>query len=42
MEISVPGVDLGKNRCSVVGQNKSGEIVLRRRLHRENMIKLAR
>lgn len=31
----------GKNSCSVVGLNRSGEVVLRRRLHRENVIKVA-
>ena len=41
MEISVLGIDLGKNSCSVVGLNRSGEVVLRRRLHRENVIKVA-
>jgi transposase len=42
MEISVLGIDLGKNSCSVVGLNRSGAVVLRRRLHRENVLKLAR
>ena len=42
IEIAVLGIDLGKNSCSVVGLNRSGEVVLRRRLHREGVIKLAR
>ncbi|MEA2914100.1 MAG: hypothetical protein QOJ15_6181 [Bradyrhizobium sp.] len=33
MAITVLGIDLGKNSC--------GAVVLRRRLHRENVIKLA-
>ena len=31
MDISVLGVDLGKNICSVVGLDASGAVVLRRR-----------
>jgi hypothetical protein len=31
MDISVLGVDLGKNVCSVVGLDASGAVVLRRR-----------
>jgi transposase len=41
MAITVLGIDLGKNSCSVVGLDGSGAVVLRRRLHRENVIKLA-
>src|ERR1700716_207980 len=41
MAITVLGIDLGKNSCSVVGLDGSGAVVLRRRLHRENAIKLA-
>jgi len=36
MDISVLGVDLGKNVCSVVGLDASGAVVLRRRAKREN------
>src|ERR1700712_5618948 len=41
MQIAVMGIDLGKNSCSVVGLDATGSIVLRRRLHREGVIKLA-
>ena len=41
MRISVLGVDLGKNTCSVVGLDGSGAVVLRRRAKRETLIALA-
>jgi transposase len=41
MEIAVLGIDLGKNSCSVVGLDEIGAVVLRRRLRRENIVKLA-
>ncbi len=41
MEIVVLGIDLGKNSCSVAGLDASGRVVLRRRLHREGVLKLA-
>ncbi len=41
MDISVLGVDLGKNICSVVGLDASGAVVLRRRAKRETLIALA-
>src|SRR3712207_1225645 len=41
MQIAVLGIDLGKNSCSVVGLDASGRVVLRRRLHRDGVIKLA-
>jgi transposase len=41
MAISVLGVDLGKNVCSVVGLNASGAVVLRRRAKRQTLIALA-
>ena len=40
-EISVLGVDLGKNVCSLVGLDASGAVVLRRRAKRETLIALA-
>src|ERR1700689_4430183 len=40
MHISVLGVDLGKNVCSVVGLDRSGAVVLRRRARRETLIDL--
>ena len=39
--ISVLGVDIGKNVCSLVGLDVSGEVVLRRRVKRETLIALA-
>ena len=41
MRISVLGVDLGKNVCSVVGLEALGAVVLRRRAKRETLIALA-
>ena len=41
MEIAVLGIDLGKNSCNVVGLEASGRVVLRRRLHRDGVVKLA-
>ena len=41
VEIAVLGVDLGKNSCSVVGLDAAGRVVLRRRLHRDGVVKLA-
>jgi transposase len=41
MKVSVLGVDLGKNVCSLVGFAASGAVVLRRRVKRETLIRLA-
>jgi transposase len=41
MQIAVLGIDLGKNSCSVVGLDRTGKVLLRRRLQRESVIKLA-
>jgi len=41
MEIAILGIDLGKNSCSVVGLDAGGRVVLRRRLQREGVVKLA-
>jgi transposase len=40
-KISVLGVDLGKNVCSVVGLDASGAVVMRRRMRRDTLIGLA-
>ena len=40
-KISVLGVDLGKNVCSVVGLEASGAVVMRRRMRRDTLIGLA-
>ena len=39
--ISVLGVDLGKNVCSVVGLDATGAVVMRRKMRRETLIGLA-
>jgi len=41
MEIAILGIDLGKNSCSIGGFDDGGAIVLRRRMRREGVIKLA-
>jgi transposase len=41
MKISVLGVDIGKNVCSLVGMDAGGKVVLRRRVTRETLIGLA-
>ena len=41
MQIAILGIDLGKNSCSVVALDPSGRVVLRRRLRRESVVKLA-
>ena len=41
MEVAVLGIDLGKTNCSVVGLDRSGHVVLRRRMHRDSVAKLA-
>jgi len=41
MEIAVLGIDLGKNSCSVLGLDVIGRVVLRRRLQRDGVVKLA-
>jgi transposase len=40
MQVSVLGIDLGKNICSIVGLDASGAVVLRRRAKRETLIGL--
>ena len=40
-QIAVLGIDLSKNSCSVVGLDAAGRVVLKRRLHREGVAKLA-
>jgi transposase len=38
MDIAVLGIDLGKNSCSVVGLDSSGNVVLRRRMQRKTIV----
>jgi transposase len=40
MQTAVLGIDLGKNSCSVVGLNGTGEVVLRRRMRRDSLVTL--
>jgi transposase len=41
MQITVLGIDLGKNSCSVAGQDATGRVVLRKRMRRQSVVKLA-
>jgi len=41
MQVSVLGIDLGKNVCSIVGLDAFGAVVLRRRAKRETLIGFA-
>jgi transposase len=41
MQIAVLGIDLGKNSCSVTGLDATGRVVLRRRMRRGGIIRLA-
>ena len=38
MSVAVLGIDLGKNSCSLVGQDATGRVVLRRRMRRETVM----
>ena len=40
-EIRVLGIDLGKDICSVVGMDVAGKALLRRRMRRDTVLKLA-
>ena len=41
MQAVVLGIDLGKNGCSVVGQDNQGRVVLRRHVRRDSLVSLA-
>src|SRR4051794_30254525 len=41
MHITVLGIDLGKNSCSVVGLDEAGRGVLRRRVRRDGVVRFA-
>lgn len=41
MQVTVLGIDLGKNSCSVVGLDGSGKVMLRRRMQRQTVIAFA-
>ena len=38
MQVSIVGVDLGKNSCSLVGLDAAGKVILRRRLRRDGVV----
>ena len=38
MTVSVLGIDLGKNTCSLAGLDGSGGVVLRRRVRRDTVL----
>jgi len=40
MQVSIVGVDLGKNSCSLVGLDAAGKVALRRRLRRDGVVAL--
>jgi transposase len=40
MQIAILGIDLGKNSCSVAGQDAAGHVILRKRMRRESVVKL--
>ena len=40
MQIAIVGIDLGKNICSLAGLDGSGQVVVRRRVRRENVRKI--
>ena len=40
-KIIVLGIDLGKDICSVVGMDGAGKVLLRRRMRRDTVLKLA-
>ena len=39
MHVTVLGIDLGKNSCSVVGLDEAGRVVLRRRMRRDGVVR---
>src|SRR3954464_9888889 len=41
MHITVLGIDLGKNSCSVVGLDEAGRVVLRGRMRRDGVVRFA-
>jgi predicted NBD/HSP70 family sugar kinase len=41
MDVSVLGIDLGKNSCSVAGLDVTGKVVVRSRMRRETVITYA-
>jgi transposase len=40
MQVSIVGIDLGKNSCSLVGLDAAGKVVLRRRVRRDGVAAL--
>ena len=42
MDVSVIGIDLGKNSCSVAGMDAAGNVVFRRRVSRAGLVEIVR
>ena len=42
MQIAILGIDLGKNSCSIVGLDRIGAVVKRRRIRRESIVAFAK
>jgi transposase len=42
MNVSVIGIDLGKNSCSVAGMDAAGSVVFRKRMSRAVLVEFAR
>ena len=42
MDVSVIGIDLGKNSCSVAGMDAAGSVVFRRRVSRAGLVEIVR
>jgi transposase len=42
MDVSVTGIDLGKNLCSVAGMDEAGSVVFRRRASRVSVMEIVR
>ena len=42
MDVSVIGIDLGKNSCSVAGMDAAGSVVFRKRMSRAVLVEIAR
>ena len=38
LQVTMLGIDLGKNSCSLVGLDATGKVVVRRRMRRETVI----
>lgn len=41
MQISILGIDIGKNSCSVVGMDDRGAVVIRQMMRRQTLVDFA-